>query len=68
MVATTKAPRKGSKPQSTAKPSMKLANKDGSENRIHKMIAEAAYFRAQKRNFEGGDSTQDWLEAEKEIR
>ena len=48
--------------------SMKLVNKDDNESHIRKMIAEAAYFRAQKRNFQGGDSTRDWLEAEKEIR
>lgn len=31
------------------------------------MIAEAAYFRAQQRGFEGGDTVSDWLEAEAEI-
>ncbi len=31
------------------------------------MIAEAAYYRAQKRGFEGGHATQDWLDAEAEI-
>ena len=30
-------------------------------------IAEAAYYRAQKRGFEGGGEADDWLEAEKEI-
>ena len=68
MVTTTKAPRKATKPKPAAKPSMKLVNKDDNESHIRKMIAEAAYFRAQKRNFQGGDSTRDWLEAEKEIR
>src|SRR4051794_18549566 len=32
-----------------------------------RMIAEAAYFRAQRRGFENGNSTQDWLAAEAEI-
>lgn len=32
-----------------------------------KMIAEAAYYIAQKRGFQGGDSTQDWLTAEAQI-
>jgi hypothetical protein len=32
-----------------------------------RMIAEAAYFRAQKRNFKGGDPVTDWIEAEREI-
>lgn len=31
------------------------------------MIAEAAYFRAEKRGFDDGDPMQDWLEAEREI-
>jgi len=32
-----------------------------------RMIAEAAYFRAERRGFVGGDPVQDWLEAEAEI-
>jgi chromosome segregation ATPase len=31
------------------------------------MIAEAAYFRAEKRSFRGGDPLTDWMEAEAEI-
>ena len=31
------------------------------------MIAEAAFFRAQQRNFEGGSETEDWLLAEREV-
>lgn len=37
-----------------------------SEQRHH-LIAEAAYLRAERRGFSGGDATQDWLEAEKEV-
>jgi len=33
----------------------------------HRMIAEAAYYRAQQRGFCGGDPVQDWLEAEAEV-
>ena len=33
----------------------------------HQMIAEAAYRRAQKRSFAGGDPENDWYEAEVEI-
>jgi hypothetical protein len=33
----------------------------------HRMIAEAAYYRAQRRGFVGGNSHQDWLDAEAEI-
>ncbi len=31
------------------------------------MIAEAAYYRAERRGFDGGDPVADWLEAEAEI-
>jgi len=31
------------------------------------MIAEAAYYRAEKRGFAGGDQMRDWLDAEAEI-
>ena len=31
------------------------------------MIQDAAYFRAEKRGFVGGDPGQDWIEAEGEI-
>lgn len=31
------------------------------------MIAEAAYYRAQRRGFRGGNSVEDWLDAEAEI-
>lgn len=32
-----------------------------------RLIAEAAYYRAQKRRFEGGSSVDDWLAAEAEV-
>jgi hypothetical protein len=32
-----------------------------------RMIAEAAYFRAQARGFQGGDPVDDWLTAEEQI-
>jgi hypothetical protein len=35
--------------------------------RREQMIAEAAYFRAERRGFEGGDAVRDWCEAEVEI-
>ena len=31
------------------------------------MIEEAAYFRAERRNFQGGDPVADWLSSEKEV-
>ncbi len=33
----------------------------------YRMIAEAAYFRAESRGFEGGNDLDDWLAAEMEI-
>ena len=33
----------------------------------HRIIAEAAYYRAEQRRFLGGDPLQDWLEAEAEV-
>lgn len=33
----------------------------------HEMIREAAYFRAEKRGFAGGDPVSDWLLSEQEI-
>jgi hypothetical protein len=32
-----------------------------------RMIAEAAYFRAERRGFEGGSADEDWYQAEREI-
>jgi hypothetical protein len=32
-----------------------------------RMIAEAAYYRAEQRGFQGGDPVQDWIEAETEV-
>ncbi len=33
----------------------------------YRMIAEAAYFRAEKRGFAGGDIAEDWIQAEAEV-
>jgi phosphoenolpyruvate-protein kinase (PTS system EI component) len=42
------------------------ATKISAEER-QKMIAEAAYFRAKERGFDGGDAIADWIEAEAEV-
>jgi len=34
---------------------------------INEMIAEAAYYKAEKRSFTEGSDLQDWLEAERDI-
>ena len=48
-------------------PESKKAPATVSPEERYRMIAEAAYFKAQKRGFVGGDPAQDWLEAEAEI-
>lgn len=35
--------------------------------RRHEMIAKAAYYRAERRHFQGGDPVADWLYCEKEV-
>jgi hypothetical protein len=34
----------------------------------HRMIAESAYYLAERRGFQGGHSLDDWLEAEQQVR
>ena len=34
----------------------------------HRLISEAAYYRAQQRGFEPGCELEDWLRAEREVR
>ena len=38
-----------------------------SATELYEMIAEAAYYRAQKRGFTPGAEAQDWLDAEAEV-
>lgn len=38
-----------------------------SPDQRHRMIEEAAYFRAQERDFSGGDPLADWLLSEQEV-
>ena len=53
------------KPQLVPK-GQQSAKSEGFEERT-RMIAEAAYYRAESRGFTGGDPLQDWLDAEAEI-
>ena len=43
------------------------ANKISDDADRYRMIATAAYYRAEQRGFMGGDPVQDWLAAEAEI-
>lgn len=48
----------------------KAAKLDGpslSDAERFRMIAEAAYLKAESRGFEGGNPTEDWLQAEAEV-
>lgn len=42
-------------------------DKSVSPEERHRLIEQAAYFRAQQRSFNGGDPVEDWLVAEREI-
>src|SRR5690606_36623611 len=46
---------------------MKIAGKQMDEAQRRQLIAEGAYFRAERRGFTGGDPVNDWLEAESEL-
>ena len=35
--------------------------------KLRKMIAESAYYKAEKRDFSAGHEIEDWLEAEQEV-
>ena len=52
---------------SGAASSQSPASVDIAQPDVQRMIAEAAYYRAQQRGFCGGDPVQDWLEAEAEV-
>ena len=64
--AGTKTPKATTK---TAKRRAKSQPKpvDLSPDLRHEMIREAAYFRAEKRGFQGGDPISDWLSSEQEV-
>lgn len=65
--------RKPEKTQLEKKPLAKKAGKKKENNKDdvlinrHQMIQEAAYFRAEKRNFFEGDPAKDWIAAEVEV-
>jgi hypothetical protein len=40
---------------------------NANDNKRRQMIAEAAYFRAERYGFSGGDALRDWCEAEAEL-
>jgi len=54
-------------PQASAAPGQSAPRTPVTAEARWRMIAEAAYFKAQRRGFVGGDSKRDWAEAEAEI-
>ena len=45
----------------------KIRNTITTPGERHRMIAEIAFLRAERRGFKGGDPVKDWLEAEQEV-
>ena len=58
---------KTTKKQKTAPESIDLSHTGVTAEERHHLIAEKAYFRAERRGFAPGAELQDWLEAETEI-
>jgi hypothetical protein len=64
---TTATKRKSSAPKSPRSKKAKSATIEISAEQRLGMIAETAYFKAEKRGFSGGNPLDDWLAAETEI-
>jgi len=61
-VAKKAAKKTGRRPQGSRKKLVEVP-----AERRHEMIAKAAYYRAERRHFQGGDPVADWLYCEKEV-
>ena len=49
--------------------SQQSSHKGGMDpDKLWKMIAESAYYKAEKRGFAAGHEIEDWLEAEQEVK
>ncbi len=60
---------KGLKPGADRKPGRTQETRDEfSDKEWHDMVATAAYYRAQTREFDGTSADKDWYEAEAELR
>jgi hypothetical protein len=64
--ALKRTPAKKTSPKKAQRPAPAFPSRITHEARWH-MIAEAAYWRAEKRGFAGGGEVGDWLEAEADI-
>jgi len=67
----TKPAGKSKKAKATKAPRRRANSKREKVNLSHalreEMIREAAYYRAEKRGFQGGDPLADWLSSEEEV-
>jgi DUF2934 family protein len=52
----------------TAVHGIEVGNPVPSSAELERLIAEAAYYRSERRGFAPGQEVDDWLEAEKEVR
>lgn len=57
------APKPPARKASAEKPSPPVSGEE-----LQRLVAEAAYYRAQRRGFEPGYELQDWVEAEAEVK
>lgn len=64
MKVAEKPEKSGEKAKSRKRALVKLVKNDVSDEDRDNMNREAAYLRAEQRDFESGDAVQDWLDAE----
>ena len=57
----------GVKPGTRSRSRSRKSNSNHTPEELQAMIAEAAYFKAEQRNFSPGHEELDWFEAEQEI-
>jgi hypothetical protein len=62
-VVAPKTTRAASKTRKVREPVAAISSSEGR----HRLIAEAAYYLAEKRGFQGGNPEQDWLEAAAQV-
>ncbi len=65
--AKPKAKAKTAKPAAAAKRNVKASHPTVSAEQRYRMIAEAAYYIAERRKFAPGDAAADWAQAEMQI-
>lgn len=63
--ATTKTTKASAPKAKAVAPKMSTTNVSNSQR--EQLIREMAYYKAEKRGFNGGNAEQDWLEAEAEV-